>query len=88
MKQGIAVGSMLERHTIRGDVPIEEHHRCFGLNDYFMAAVLVAARYSREGFSPCLAVSLRRVMVPGGSTFHLEPGTIHPCWNLTGNGCL
>ena len=21
-------------------------------------------------------------MFPGGSTFHLEPGTINPCWNL------
>ena len=21
-------------------------------------------------------------MVSGGSKFHLEPGTIHPCWNL------
>ena len=41
-----------------------------------MAAVLVAASYSRGGFSPCFAVSARRVMVPGGSTFHLEPGTI------------
>ena len=41
-----------------------------------MAAVLVAASYSRRGFSPCLAVSARRVRVPGGSTFHLEPGTI------------
>ena len=82
MKQGIAVGSMLERHTIRGDVPIEEHHRCFGLNDYFMAAVLVAARYSRRGFSLCLAIHARRVRVPGGSVFHLEPGTIY---HLQGN---
>ena len=41
-----------------------------------MAVVLAAARYSRGGFSPCLAVSVRRVRVPGGSTFHLEPGTI------------
>ena len=47
-----------------------------------MAAVLAAARYSRGGFSLCLAGSARRVMVPGGSTFHLEPGTIHPYWNL------
>ena len=21
-------------------------------------------------------------MVPGGSMFHPEPGTIHPCWNV------
>ena len=41
-----------------------------------MAAVLAAASYSREGFSPCLAISARRVRVPGGSMFHLEPGTI------------
>ena len=53
-----------------------------------MDAVLAAASYSRGGFSPCLAGSARRVMVPGGSTFHLEPGTIHPCWNLTGTGFL
>ena len=41
-----------------------------------MAAVLADASYYRGGFSPCLAGSARRVMVPGGSTFHLEPGTI------------
>ena len=41
-----------------------------------MAAVLAAASYSRIGFSPCLAVSARRVRVPCGSAFHLEPGTI------------
>ena len=41
-----------------------------------MAAVLAADSYSRGGFSPCLAISARRVRVPGGSTFHLEPGTI------------
>ena len=63
---------------------IEEHHRCFGLGGYFMAAVLSAPSYSRIGFNPCLAVHAQRVMVPGGSVFHLEPGTIHPCWNLTG----
>ena len=55
---------------------IEEHHRCFRLGIYFMAAALDAASYSRGGFIPCLAGSARRVMVPGGSTFHLEPGTI------------
>ena len=43
-----------------------------------MATVLAAARYYREGFSLCLAVSAKRVMVPGGSTFHLESGTIVP----------
>ena len=53
-----------------------------------MAAVLEAASYSRGGFSLCLTGSARPVMVPGGSSFHLEPGTIHPCWNLTGTGCL
>ena len=57
---------------------IEEHQRCFRLGSYFMAAVLAAARYSRGGFSLCLAGSARRVMVPGGSNFHLKPGTIHP----------
>ena len=41
-----------------------------------MAAVLAAASYSRGGFSPCLASIARRVLVPGGSTFHLEPGTM------------
>ena len=50
---------------------------CFGLGDYFMAALLAAARYSRGGFSPCLAVNARCVRVPSGSTFHLEPGTIY-----------
>ena len=57
---------------------------CFRLGGYFMAAVLAAASNSKIGFSPCLAVRVRRVRVPGGSAFHLEPGTIHPCWNLTG----
>ena len=41
-----------------------------------MAAVLAVASYYRGGLSPCLAVSARRVMVPGGSMLHLEPGTI------------
>ena len=41
-----------------------------------MAAVLAAASYSRIGFSPCLAVHVRRVRVPGGSVFHLEPETV------------
>ena len=47
-----------------------------------MAAMLAAARYSRGGFSLCRVDNVKRVMVPGGSTFHLEPGTIHPCWIL------
>ena len=41
-----------------------------------MASVMAGASYSRGGFSPCLAVSSRRVMVPGGSTIHLEPEKI------------
>ena len=61
---------------------IEEHQRYFRLGSYFMAVALAATSYSRGGFSLCLAGSTRRVMVPGGSTLHLEPGTIHPCWNL------
>ena len=56
---------------------IEEHHRCFGLGGYFMAAVLAAASYSRIGFSIYFAVHARRVRVPGGSKFHLEPGSGH-----------
>ena len=67
-----------------GNDDTEEHHRCFVLGGYFMAAVLAAASYSRIGSSSCLAVRVRRVRVPGGSAFHLEPGKIHPCWNLTG----
>ena len=52
-----------------------------------MAAVLAAARYSRIGFSLCLAVRVRRVRVPGGSAFHLELGTIsliNPSLQLSG----
>ena len=49
-----------------------------------MAAVLAAARYSTIGFSLYFAVCAWCVRVTGGSKFHLEPGTIHPCWNLTG----
>ena len=75
--------------TVLGGVgSIEEHHRCFGLGGYFMAALMEASSYSRIGFSLCLAVRARRVMVPGGSVFHLEPGKIHPCWNLTGTSCI
>ena len=42
-----------------------------------MAAVLAAASYYMIGFSIYFAVRARRVRVPGGSKFHLEPGTIH-----------
>ena len=35
-----------------------------------MATVLATASYSRLGFSPCLAGSARRVMVPGGTVGH------------------
>ena len=42
-----------------------------------MSAVLVAASYSRIGFNICLAIRARRVRVPGGSSFHLETGTIN-----------
>ena len=42
-----------------------------------MAAVLAAPSYSRIGFSLYFAVRARRVRVPGGSKFHLEPGTIY-----------
>ena len=55
---------------------MEEHHRCFGLGGYFMAAVLAATSYSRIGFSLYFSVRARRVNVPGGSNFHLEPGAI------------
>ena len=47
-----------------------------------MAAMWAAASYSRGGFFLCRAGSVRRVMVPGGSTFHLEPLTIHHFCNL------
>ena len=47
-----------------------------------MAVVLAADSYSRGFFSLCIVGNARRVMVPGGSTLHLEPVTIHPCWNL------
>ena len=55
---------------------IEYHHRCFGLGGYFMATVLEATSYSRIGFSLYFAMCARRVRVPGGSKFHLEPGKI------------
>ena len=80
---GAAIFGVLLKHRVITTY-IEEHHRCFGLGGYFMAAVLAAASYSRIGFSTCLAVHVRRVRVPGGSVLHLEPVTIHPCWNLTG----
>ena len=76
-------GDKVEPPATWEEVGIEEHHRCFGLGGYFMAAVLAAASYSRISFSLCLAVRARRVRVPGGSVFHLKPGIIHPCWNLT-----
>ena len=38
-----------------------------------MAAVLAAASFSRIGFSLYFAISARRVRVPSGSEFHLEP---------------
>ena len=60
----------------------EENQIRFRLDIYFMAAVLEAASYSRGGFSLCLAGSARRVMVPGGNTFHLEPGTISESINV------
>ena len=41
-----------------------------------MDAVLAAASYSRIGFSLYFAVHARLVRIPGGSKFHLEPGTI------------
>ena len=41
-----------------------------------MAAMLAAASYSRKGFSLYFAVRARCVRIPGGSKFHLEPGTI------------
>ena len=41
-----------------------------------MAAVLAAASYSRIGFSLYVSVRALRVRVPGGSKFHLQPGTI------------
>ena len=43
-----------------------------------MAAVLADASYSRIGFSIYFAILPQRVRVPGGSKFHLEPGTIPP----------
>ena len=55
-----------------------------------MAAVLAVASYSRIGFSLYLAVSARCVRVPGGSTFHLEAGTIvvltYKEWDFTRPG--
>ena len=41
-----------------------------------MAAVLAASSYFRIGFSLYFNVYARLVRVPGGSKFHLEPGTI------------
>ena len=50
-----------------------------------MAAMLAEASYYRGGFSLCLVDSARSVMVPGGSTLQLEPGTIGmktSIWNV------
>ena len=66
----------------RGVGCIEEHQRCIRLGSYFIAVFLAATSYSRGDFILCLAVSVKRVMVPVGIMFHLEPGTIHPCCNL------
>ena len=44
-----------------------------------MAAVWAAASYSKGGFSLFRAGIAWHVMVPGGITLHLEPGT----WNNT-----
>ena len=49
---------------------------CFGLGGYFMATMLTAASYSRIGFSLYFDVRAQCVRFPGGSKFHLEPGTI------------
>ena len=62
---------LLSRPISHFHLHIEELHRCFWLGGYFMAAVLADASYYRGGFSPCLAISVRRVRVPGGSKFHL-----------------
>ena len=66
----LAAVTRLDVILFNGQV-IEAHHRFFGLGGYFMAAAFGAVSYSRGGFSPCLALSARRVMVPGGSTFQL-----------------
>ena len=74
---GAAVFEVLRKHRVTVTTTYtENHHRRFGLGGYFMAAVLAATSYSRIGFSICLAVHARRLRVPGGSEFHLEPGTI------------
>ena len=72
---GAAIVGVLINHRVITTY-IEEHHRCFRLSGYFMAAVLAAASYSRIGFSTCLTVCARRLRVPGGIAFHLDPGTI------------
>ena len=41
-----------------------------------MAALLAVASYYRIGFSLYFDLRARRVRVPGGGKFHLEPGTI------------
>ena len=48
-----------------------------------MAVLLAVASYSRGGFSSCIAGSARSVIIPGGSTFHLELGTIYGVVHVT-----
>ena len=48
-----------------------------------MSAVLAAPSYSTIGFSLYFAVRARRVRVPGGSKFHLEPGLIGADANMS-----
>ena len=48
----------------------------FQVRYLFMAALWTAASYPSGGVSLCRAGSARRVMVPCGSTLHLEPQTI------------
>ena len=68
---------IINKYGTRYHISIEKHHICLRLGSYFMAAVWAAAIYSRRGFSLCLAGNTRSVMVQGGSTFHLKPGTIY-----------
>ena len=68
---GARIEKLWEFNDLDGN--IEEHHRCFVLGGYFMAAVLAATSYYRGGFISCLDVSARCVKVPGGTHFRLEP---------------
>ena len=76
---GCGVSQYPQFHVKDLDMYIEEHHRCFRLGSYFMDALWEVVSYYRGGFSLCRTGSVCHVMVPGGSTFHLEPGT----WNNT-----